>query len=273
MQKKFLPLILTLLAVTLWATTAPASTIFFTADIPSFSVSVDGFAMGDAGNAAYIAGDAYNPPESWYDDHSGTNAASISHSGSPWLTYMKAENSFTPGSPSGGSGSMYVELQGTGPQPSSPGNFDGYISQWGGNSITIPFNVTKTGQSLVTYSGSYDLFYGLSNNSSGNPFYEAYFSAWIDLYIDGNWFKTQQLIYDGSYNYPLPLGDFTNNPTGTTSFGGNKTFTTTGTHNLEIYFEADQWGSTMSPIPLPGTLLLLGSGLLGLAGLGYRRIK
>ena len=175
MKKKFRPLLLTLLAVTLWATAAPANNIFFVPQMLPLPMSLEGFAASDAANPA-----------------------------------------------------------------------------------------------AVGQAGGCEVNHGLGHRHWGNSCYQAPFCADIFWYMDETFFKRQGFRSEYRTNKPLSADDFSNNPSVSTSMGGQQEFAPTGAPPPEVLVEADNYGYSLKQVT--GTVLLLVSGLLGLMILG-RRIR
>jgi hypothetical protein len=127
----------------------------------------------------------------------------------------------------------------------------------------------------VEYKGSFSLKQGEGSSYPLNYFWgysaiRAYF--WFGELSPGVWddITYQIFMFDEEW-WRVPILDFYE------SVGGGETFTFTRSLEKDspIYF-AGSVGSgylATTPIPAPASFLLLGSGLLGLGAVGWRRIR
>ena len=182
--------------------------------------------------------------------------------GYTWLNTISATNA---------AGSTSNNFQGAGPLPS--GSTQGYIKEAATTSQFYTFTIT--GAKNVTFTDAYAYSYSLSN-AAGRPFVDATWYTKAELYLDSilvAWTTGTPTINVSQSAVPGQILDDIGpvSGSGTLSYertGSNKL--PTGTHTFELRMTSYQEGHT-SAVPLPSSVLLLGSGLVGLGLLGCRR--
>jgi len=212
--------------------------------------------------SASISGQAdYYPSETYSAGPiSGYTTVAIP-GGYTWLNTISATNAAS---------STSNNFQGTGPLPPFPSTL-GYIKESATTSQFYTF--TTSGLRTATFTDSYTYSYSL-NNATGNPFVDVTWYTKAELYLDSvlvAWTSGTPTINVSQSAAPgqvLPdIGPVTGSGTLTYSrTGGNRL--PGGNHTFELRLTSYQEGHT---VPLPGSVLLLASGLVGLSLLGVRR--
>lgn len=112
--------------------------------------------------------------------------------------------------------------------------------------------------SATLLSGTVTAFGWANHPTGGNMEYDAYFANLTGALIDDGIWPT----YPTGWKGHADSGSWLTGPT-----GGDDWW------NLSTGFETEKNKSDMAPIPEPATLILLGSGLVGLVGYAWRRKK
>jgi hypothetical protein len=251
--------------------------------------------IGDSGaidpSSGYIYSDTYgvayyNPSE--YPGYVADSKAITFGTGDtasaviPATTWLKT-TSDTTAYDGGNKFTMKTTFVGNAPSPSVPNAYDGYLSQYSGyyygNYFQLNYVIPTAGSYTAKVSDLYDMVFKLVNADGGsNYFYSTngYSYLYAEFYAPtGNGTGQKQVLADYRYNYPNAVPDFD------VSLLGKKASVSVSLDDLNAgdtvsfygYIYTDQYGnSNNSAIPLPPSVLLLGSGLLGVALLGRRKL-
>ncbi|MEJ2225781.1 MAG: hypothetical protein P8X49_11685 [Syntrophobacterales bacterium] len=261
--------ILGIMAVLMSALLAPqasASTITLDGEITSITLTKGGNTIAltnDSTSTVEVSGTAsYTSPalsgiESYSDSSPPGTNPSINYTAGTFLTEMSGSISGT---------ALSTSLQGVGPYgvPTDPGNISETVidtADYTGNVTGTPSNTSVT----IPYTYTYSL-----TNDSGNPFYSVTYTVTLALYYDDSTLIDTYTILNYSQENvdqtPLAnIGPLTVSGTLIDNF-----ILPQGILNFRAILTATETGST---VPIPASGLLLGSGLLGLGLLGWRRKK
>lgn len=253
--------IIGILAVALWVPAASASLITLT-NADTLTLTLAGSPAITRSASASISGEAgYFPSETYSTGTASVDTTVAIPGGYTWLNTISATNA---------AGSTSNNFQGNGPSPS--GSTPGYINETATTSQFYTFTTTHSSAKTGTFTAADVYSYSLSN-ATGNPFVDVTWSTQADLYLDGELVATStpinvsQTAPDGQVL--ADIGPVSGVLTLTYDRPGSNKFST-GDHTFELRLTSFEEGHT-SAVPIPGTVLLLGSGLVGLGLLGFRR--
>jgi hypothetical protein len=279
MTPKWIRTGLLLFLALLWGVTAaPASEITLTSShevtlqITPFPAGTPSYAPDSGNISTYIDWWAAYPAESNenYSSH-GVAPGTLTHdaSGGMWAKTATA----TINAPDLRNTSLSTTLVGWGPQPTGPGPGFGFIHQEAANSYEWSFTAPADGTYLAVVSDSYNINLQL-HQGVGSPY---------PLY-----FLTAQSHFSISISYPGGVGnnsktplDYWNNTqpnflddinlvySDTLVFG--VIFPLASGETVRGAFNTSDFYDAASQVPLPSSLLLLGSGLVGVLALGRRK--
>jgi hypothetical protein len=234
----------------------------------------------ELGNGIYIHGDAqnipsptlesYNPSPFWqpnYTSYDGT-----------WLKNISGTNSIS-GAFSNYDMSRFLSMEAVGP-PSSGGYFGQIHEQAQSYWYIVGYidygSTEPTADDPITISIAYSYAYSLTQDGT-NPFVKAKWNAGMTLYTY-NSYQPEEFVNTGWIGDNVnPLDNILEGQSGTLEFDiypeivwddVKGKWVSNPYTKIDLY--ANQYGnsiSSISPVPLPGAVWLLGSGVLGLLGL------
>ena len=262
-----------ILGLALWAPSASASLISFDTT-HTFTVRLKNAVYTPYSSSSTISGTAQFPTEAVVPTTAtGTPTVTNTFTGGTWLNTLEASYKNI-----SGTNSLYQHLVGTG--PGDPANTYGSIVESASN--TLYWTLTQTAViNNFSFSDSWTVNYSLDNTGGHELVYT-------------NWTSTPYLYMstDGGANYVLVAGGTPitiatqGSPTSTDYLASMPNTTNTGTflferkgndklpagtYNFKFVLDSQQNGNTLNPIPVPPSALLLGTGMIGLALLGWRR--
>ena len=277
--------LMTLLVLGLAAPALAVSTMTGEVNFSNFSIGVVAYYDGSYHNVtptieyrSRLYGEAYNSPYEIYTYDTSYQAIPTSivfnEPNMSWIKPMSTSNNTT-------AGQMSAQFSGVAGCRAPDGIYAGGLNQ---NAFiilhaqfTVPAYVTNISVNLGM---NYSYSVSIQNAASGNYFVSAGLGiAWsiynYDVDLVNNYWALQPIIADLSgelspgQSLVLTGTDlFADTPPGIISSLGN------GHYEFWVPISVGQAGgtwTTTSPVPLPPTVLLLGSGLLGLAG--WRRFR
>jgi hypothetical protein len=264
---------------------ALASTITFNGDhtltITLTRVSDSSLVYPDSGTVTSgVQGYAYNPSETNSAGESQpitigtTTTATANGTAGTWLHTSDTNTTFSSDQTTG---LFYRRFTGYGPDPS--GATPGYITQsnWDSTSTYIQtIHLVFTAPTAASYSFSlqdvYDTTLALTQ-AGGNKVYSLDAEAYLVYYV--YYSVGQQLLssanimeYHNDLTPPNTIPDFSNDYAYTVNANQNFNMAAGSTLTVDIALESYYEAYT---VPLPSTMLLMGSGIVGLGLLRYRR--
>jgi hypothetical protein len=283
-KNKALILVIVLLVATVWACECQASsmTCTVTGDITSVSYTGPGQIVSNPFedwqglyywyNNGIVQGMAMYPSEEY---PATTQQNTATHAGSPWLTLMEATSSIL----GDASVRMQTTLIGSGPSGSAS-NFgilsESATSVWTfGCYISYGATPPPADPETLTFVMDYTYSYAV-DQSGGNPFtYVQWSSSAAIRNADYSYDETRQIMAFNSGPGDSGSGSFTFPDISLTNWN---TYEIEGIYYklgyIAIFLDTQQYGNTpINPVPIPGTVALFGSGLFGLLGFGYRKMK
>jgi hypothetical protein len=286
MEKFWLVIAAMIMALTLGNSGVMASTITFDGDHALTITLFNGLTPiypTSATVSSGVQGTADYPNESNSANDTKTFApgatTTATANASPVGTYLHTGNTHTTLNADKTTGLFYRYFTGYGPNTS--GVNPGYITQANADTYTQTLHLAFTGLNAGTYTFSladlYSSTLGLTQ-AGGNSVYSLEATAALVYYVyysPTQFLSSSALIQDYSKindpNHPIP--GFTLPSAGTATAG--QVFTITGT-NKTITADitlSSRYEAYTTPIPVPPSAILLGSGLLGLALLGRRKFN
>jgi hypothetical protein len=253
-----------ILGLMLWVPTASASTITLT-NSDTLTLKLSGNPTITRSDTASISGEACYPfPEESYNGGTTNSYTTVTIPGGyTWLTSISATNA---------AGSSSNNFSGAGPLPS--GSTRGYILEAATTSQFYTWTTTNSSAKVGTFSDTYSSIYSLSN-ATGNPFVDVSWYTKAELFLDNLLVASSTPINVSQSAEPSKfLGDLAGSNTGVLTYArlGNDKFTA-GSHTFELRLTSYELGHTMSVIPIPGSVQFLGTWLVGMALLRFRRRK
>ncbi len=293
--------ILAVMVLALGPAAVQASLVNFN-ETHTFTMSVERDNLGTylpvtSGNiTTAVSGSAYFNPIDTNGVSSGpsnfpTASVTVNPLAGTWLKSSLATTSYS--GVTGGvlGGGISHTFTGWGPDPST--YLNGYISQNntytpsfppGSPTATQLFHVVYTadnsGTFKVSFSDTYSLFFNVDQSlGSTHPFsyMKAYSQIGVNVLAGGNFFNSGTILLDYTAGAPgssSAIANYSTNPSSTWNYGPNTyTLAPGATITMDVYLTDYYNAQTIAefpPVPLPSTLLLLGFGLVALAGLGRR---
>jgi len=269
-RRSWLAIIMVWSALVLGATQAGAGTISF--DVwHTVSFGISDLTPVATSSVAMVSGEAYYPQEGLgggiYKTMTGPGTLLNSSTGGPWLNYLETRV-VTTDSPY----KVENHFVGTAPRDSGPGSmtFGGTLGEESISQTILAFSVPVTGTYTLTLQDDYSYRYQMAN-TSGNRFDAVGWKLDVMLDLDPpySFAEFAKKIFEHNYNEYLPIID-SGLQTGTVTFSLTLENLEAGDYTLAYNTYAQQGGGS-STVPLPGSILLLGSGLLGLVGWRIRK--
>jgi hypothetical protein len=261
-----------ILSLALWAPAASASLISFDTT-HTFTVRLKTTPYTPYSSSATISGTAQFPAEAVVPTTAtGTPIITNTPAGGTWLNTLEASYKNI-----SGTDSLYQHLVGTG--PGDPAITYGNIAE--SASITLYWTLTQSGNNNFSFSDSWTVNHSLDNSSGQGLIYANWTSTpYLYMSTDGGLNYVQiaggtPLLSDtqGSLTSPSYLASMPNTTNvGTFLYerkGGNKL--PLGTYNFKFVLDSQQNAVTATHLPIPPSVLLLSTGLLGLGLFGIKR--